>query len=125
MPQNIGCYDVDKKLIPLLCSECGRILGASFTTGRNIVTSAWLCCRCLTDIGRIADTLAVITEQNPGNYFLPIGLPNVFSMQDVDNLFGKHFIGPKAIDPLKVIGWCYDECQEFAQAQANKLSKRL
>lgn len=115
---------MEKKLVPLLCSECGRILGASFKTNQNIATCAWLCCTCLTDIGRVADTIAIIAEQDSGVYFLPSGLPNVFSLQDVDNLFGTYLISEKPSDPLNLLSWCDEYREKFAKEKISKLLKR-
>lgn len=107
------------KLIPLLCAGCDRILGASFTLSSDNTNSTWHCRACLTDIGSMADTIAVITEQDPGHYSIPTGLPNVFSMMDVSNLFDAYSIGSKPVDPLKVSHWCYEQREEFAKKKTN------
>ncbi len=113
--QNIGCFDVAKELTPLFCFECGRILGATFKDVPDIIFNEWHCSGCLTDIGRIADIIALTTKQDPGNYVIPSGLPNVFSESNVFQLFNKHAIGPKPIDPTKVISWCYEQREKFTE----------
>lgn len=128
MQPNIGCCDVCNKLIPLLCVNCDRILGASFTNNAdstNSTNSTWYCRACLTDIGNVADTIAVITEQDPGQYCSPTGLPNVFSMLDVSNFFDKYLISPKPTDPLKVLHWCDEQREELTKKKTNQFLKRV
>lgn len=114
-----------EKLIPLFCKECGRILGARFSDDNyNNFSTNFFCHHCLTDIAQMADTIAVVTEQDKGVYAEPTGLLNVFSLADVDNLFGKYLIGLKPTDPLTILHWCHEQREKFTQEKVDKLSKR-
>lgn len=110
-----------EKLIPLLCAECGRILGASFNKDfAGAVNCDWLCRNCLTDIGSIADTIAVITEQDPGHYNEPTGLPNIFSMMDASQFFDKHLLSKCGGNPITVLQWCHEQREKLTKKKANK-----
>ncbi len=109
MLTNIGLYNVENKLIPLLCAECGKILGASFQQISKRDDNIWFCYICLTDIGRVADTLEAT---------------NVFSARNVDDLFLPKLISEKPTSPLTVLMWCDEQREIIAEEKADNLLER-
>ena len=110
---------MERNLTPLFCTECGRILGATYADVSKCDDTPWNCRFCLANIGEIADTIAVITEQDPGIYSVPSGLKNVLSAQAVFNLFNEHSISKQPGSSYNVSNWCYEQREKFTKKKTD------
>jgi len=102
---------VENGLTPLFCAGCGKILGASFIHSKDIpaARSIWYCYRCLSDIGRVADTL---------------NATNVFSERDVREQFDPYLISTKPTHPLTILMWCDEQREVATEKEIDNLFKR-
>lgn len=99
------------------CNGCKTLLAVCYTGGVNNFNNIWYCFSCASNIGLVADTIAVISG-NPGYC---AGLPNVPSEQDICKLYSAEADASRRNLSATTKSWCRDKRQESTEEKISKL----
>lgn len=91
----------------LFCHGCDKILAANFAYDRNNPDNNWYCFNCSSNIGHIADTIAVLAGKRKLKY--------IPTLKEIEDLFVPNLISKFLIQSSTVVRWCYEQCEESTE----------